>query len=371
LRLSLRRRGRDGVAMRANLLDVIRCPACGGRVSCQSYKAVGLEIIDGILSCACGRAYPVIGGVARLLTTVTLPGSFRAQYATRLASDAPSLATAPAAEADAFSFSFQWGRHAYDELTWELLLSERLELFLRYYGAHSFEELRGLCVLDAGCGNGTLSAQLAASGLEVVAMDYSESVYRAFSHAMLDASVPEAAIGRLGYVQADVWFPPFGQGTYDLVYSDGVLHHTADTKTAFVALASMVKPGGRFLVWLYRRDVRPGIWVKNQVVEMVHRLTRRWPHRAKMWLCTAGAVVLVSLVRLARPFGYHRRRAIPIRLKALNLFDTIAPTYNHKHTPTEVMDWFHEVGFVNVRDASIRDHRLDEGGFAVIGTRPL
>ena len=60
-----------------------------------------------------------------------------------------------------------------------------------------------------------------------------------------------------------------------------------------------------------------------------------------------------------------------MRLKALNLFDTIAPTFNYEHTSVEVMEWFREIGFVDIRDVSIREHRLDEGGFAVIATRPI
>jgi len=244
-----------------------------------------------------------------------------------------------------------------------------MDVFLRYFNARSFDELRGLRLLDAGCGNGTLSARLAIAGLEVVAMDYSDSVQSAYAHTLFDPSVVEAATARLHYIQADVWYPPLALGAFDLIYSDGVLHHTPDTKRAFFALAPLVKPGGRFFVWLYRRDVRADIWLKNRMVDAIRLATRRWSNRSKMQLCRIGAAVLVSLVRLASLVGYRRRRAIPLRLKALNLFDTIAPSYNAEHTPPEVTAWYSRAGFVDVRDVSIKEHRLDEGGFGVIGTR--
>lgn len=90
------------------------------------------------------------------------------------------------------------------------------------------------------------------------------------------------------------------------------------------------------------------------------------PRSTERVLCSG----LRALVRLARPLGYRRRQLISLRLKALNLFDTIAPTYNHEHTPDEVMSWYREVGSVDVRNVSISRHRLDEGGFAIIGPRP-
>ncbi|TMB98393.1 MAG: methyltransferase domain-containing protein [Chloroflexi bacterium] len=357
--------------MKRSLIKQLRCPACAGALACVGYKFMGEEVIDGVVRCGCGQAYPIRSGVARLLPSETLPADWRAQYAERLDADAPALARLPAASStDAFSFSYQWAHHQYDALTWELELPERLDIFLRYFAARSFDELQGVRLLDAGCGNGTLSAQLAAAGLEVIAMDYSESVYRAYAHALWDPSIGNDAAARLDYIQGDVWHPPFAPATFDLVYSDGVLHHTPETKRAFQALAPLVRPGGRMFVWLYRRDARPATWVKNRIVDAIRALTRGWSHRNKMRLCWIGAGVLQSVVRFARLFGYRRRRAIPLRLKAVNLFDTISPSYNYEHTPEEVIGWYGEAGFVDVRDVSIKEHRLDDGGFAVIGRRP-
>ncbi len=125
--------------MKASLIETLRCPACAGAVSLISYKSVGGETIDGVVRCGCGQAYPVLSGVPRLMASETLPADWQAAYAARLSVDAPLLSQLPpATSADQFSFSYQWAQHACDELTWELKLHERLQMFLRYFDAQSF-----------------------------------------------------------------------------------------------------------------------------------------------------------------------------------------------------------------------------------------
>ncbi len=46
-------------------------------------------------------------------------------------------------------------------------------------------------------------------------------------------------------VQASAFAPPFPKGSFDLVYSQGVIHHTFSTRTAFEALAGLPRRGGR------------------------------------------------------------------------------------------------------------------------------
>src|SRR5260370_31004641 len=124
---------------------------------------------------------------------------------------------------------------------------------MEYYIDQPKECWSDLTVLDAGCGNGTLSAAAARAGAYVVGIDYSTSVERAEQH---KAEFAGGNAPRIQYVQGDVQHPPFAPGVFDVVYSDGVLHHTDDTKRSFDALSRVVKPGGRMFVWLYRSDLR-------------------------------------------------------------------------------------------------------------------
>ncbi len=356
--------------MKLSLIERLRCPRSGSKLTCIPYKVLNeTEVLDGLLKSQSGDAYIIYQGVPKMLTTEELPEAFITTYRDRLLQDAPSLVSAVTRQpSKKFSFSYQWSTHPYDDLTWELQVSDRVDIFYRYFGMTP-DQANGCRLLDAGCGNGTLSAHLAMEGFEVVALDYSESVYRAYQYKLFEGRVTNDVFNRLHYVQGDVQHPPFEPGSFDLIYSDGVLHHTPDTKTSFMALTPLVKPGGRFLVWLYRSDSKPMYKAKMKLIELVRRLTKNLSYHNKMRLCYLGAAVILLGVRVGYWFGYKKRRLIPIRLKATNLFDTIAPQFNYEHTPDEVIGWFKEAGYVDIKNASISDYRLSEGGFAIIGTR--
>jgi SAM-dependent methyltransferase/uncharacterized protein YbaR (Trm112 family) len=356
--------------MKTSLVPVLACPVCQGSLALLAYKSVGAhEVIDGLLRCACGAAYLVRDGVPCLAPTAHLPPAYAQAHRARLAADAPQLLVLPASPAAAeFSFSWQWNEHAYNDLTWELRLRQRIEIFYRYVGLTA-ASAAGLRVLDAGCGNGTLSAEFALEGMRVVALDFSDGAFRAYQYQMFQSRVTEDAASRLDYVQGDLQQPPFRDGEFDLIYSDGVLHHTPDTKRTFMALATKVRAGGRLFVWLYRSDTHGLQTGKRLLVKLVRRTTGWMPYRSRLALCYVGAALILLAVRLLRLLGWRGRPSISLRQKAINLFDTIAPSYNHEHTPAETASWYREAGYTDVREVTIHDFRLGKGGFAIIGTR--
>ena len=80
------------------------------------------------------------------------------------------------------------------------------------------EELKDKWVLDAGCGAGRFLDVLTGSGANVVGIDISSAI---------DAA-KENVTGRGGvhFVQASIYDLPFRDGTFDFVYSIGVIEHT-------------------------------------------------------------------------------------------------------------------------------------------------
>ena len=74
----------------------------------------------------------------------------------------------------------------------------------------------------------------------------------------ISRAVEAAAENLAGYphthvVRGDALAPPFDPGSFDLVFSIGVLHHTPNTARAVASVARLVKPGGTLAVWLYSR----------------------------------------------------------------------------------------------------------------------
>jgi SAM-dependent methyltransferase len=96
----------------------------------------------------------------------------------------------------------------------------------------------GARTLEAGCGNGSMSAWLArrvAPGGRAVAVD-------------LDLSLVEAGGSGLEVRRADILAGPVEPRDFDLVTARAVLHHVADARAAVVNLAASARPGGTVLL---------------------------------------------------------------------------------------------------------------------------
>jgi len=295
----------------------------------------------------------------------TLPSDFVDQFKGQLLMDAPELVDQVTKQSPTrgYSFDVQWSMYDYGQLTWELDLHTRVEYFYQYLRKKP-GSLGGALVLDAGCGNGTLTAGIGASGPEIIGMDYSTSVERAQKEKSRFAG---SAANRVHYVQGDVQQPPFAPEIFDIIYSDGVLHHTPETRASFNALAPLVKPGGRYFVWLYRSDLSPMFKVKMKTAKTLQRILGTLPLSVLKSLCFAGAAILLMRLQVLRLFGNRKRRIVPLRLKAVNLFDTLTPRNYHLHTPSEVREWFTASGFPNPVETSIAT--LNRGGFGMLGLR--
>jgi len=62
-----------------------------------------------------------------------------------------------------------------------------------------------------------------------------------------------------------------------------------------------------------------------------------------------------------------QRHPQSIRERTTSLFDSLAPPYVSRHTVEELMQWFREVGFVDIRETTVPG---DDCGFCVTGCRP-
>jgi arsenite methyltransferase len=104
-------------------------------------------------------------------------------------------------------------------------------------------------VLDAGCG-------AAMSALELFGDALSRANYLGVEiSAAVDIAAQRFAERDLAaaFLQADITRLPLADASVDVIFSEGVLHHTDSTRGALLALAPLLKPGGRFLFYVYRR----------------------------------------------------------------------------------------------------------------------
>ena len=124
----------------------------------------------------------------------------------------------------------------------------RYKVHPRLQLAVGFEGTRGLRVLEIGCGCGSEAERFVRAGAHYTAVDLTNAAVsitrRRFQLANLE--------GR--FVQGDAENMPFPDGSFDFVYSHGVLHHTPDTPRTIREVHRVLSPGGRAVIMLYYRE---------------------------------------------------------------------------------------------------------------------
>ncbi|HSV29816.1 MAG TPA: class I SAM-dependent methyltransferase [Candidatus Omnitrophota bacterium] len=109
-------------------------------------------------------------------------------------------------------------------------------------------DLKGKRVLEVGPGAGGHSALFAKHGAVMTSVDLTFARARATNAKY--ALMGEAAQG-CAALQGDAENLPFADATFDIVYSNGVLHHTLDTEKAIAEVHRVLKPGGQAVILLY------------------------------------------------------------------------------------------------------------------------
>jgi SAM-dependent methyltransferase len=102
-------------------------------------------------------------------------------------------------------------------------------------------------LLEIGCGMGTDLLQFARGGAEVTGIDLTaRSIEISRQHFAVYGARGDFAI-------TDGESLPFADESFDVVYSNGVLHHTPDTAGAVREVYRVLRPGGEARVMLYHR----------------------------------------------------------------------------------------------------------------------
>jgi ubiquinone/menaquinone biosynthesis C-methylase UbiE len=111
-----------------------------------------------------------------------------------------------------------------------------------------FNDFKGKRLLEVGCGMGTDLLQFARGGASCTGVDLTpRSVEISSLHLGLYGM-------RADFALCDGERLPFADESFDVVYSNGVLHHTPDTAQAVREVHRVLRPGGLARVMLYHRN---------------------------------------------------------------------------------------------------------------------
>lgn len=141
------------------------------------------------------------------------------------------------------------------------LLRERLER-----NSISISDLKGKSVLDVGCGGGRYSAAWRLLGAKrVIGYDVSAT-------GIADARqrVEAAGISDVFFHEGNVLSLPFADNAFDIVFSNGVLHHTTDWQKGVSELVRVLNTEG--IGWLYLIENPGGLfWDIIEILRVILR----------------------------------------------------------------------------------------------------
>jgi uncharacterized protein YbaR (Trm112 family)/2-polyprenyl-3-methyl-5-hydroxy-6-metoxy-1,4-benzoquinol methylase len=348
--------------MHERLLEILACPACQSplRLGTGAQSDGPNTIRVGQLKCdTCDVSYPIAGGIPRLLpkrqgsnagneTKQKRTAAHFTQEFTALAQDDKDM-TSP----ELLEYYF-YSRTGIDAQLYERMPGNPYRTTVAsgpgaYRPNDSF--LRDKRVLDAGCGPARLTTVPARSAAHVVGLDMGDHIDRAYARCQ--------HLTNTDFVQGSVLEPPFRPGTFDYVFSIGVLHHTPDPRRGCLQLAKLLVADGAMSIWVYPPEYWGGR-LRGIVGKLVNkRLSRLPPERSfdisARWLYPIGQVQMALARRrwtklLTAPLFIlsvprHPQKEVMIA----TIHDYFGPPIISTHTYNEVQGWLHEAGFEDLR----------------------
>jgi SAM-dependent methyltransferase len=154
------------------------------------------------------------------------------------------------------TFRDKWEQNR--RLAFEETLREGSEIFSWILGRNGFPGVREFSeylkekrrILDAGCGNGRVTALLrrySPDATEILGVDLVSS---AIARENLSA---DHLSERVSFVERDLLGDLSDLGRFDFIYCQEVLHHLSTPEIAFQNLTSLLSKGGEIAIYVYRK----------------------------------------------------------------------------------------------------------------------
>lgn len=340
--------------MKSSLLNYLVCPSCKNSLELLVFSS-DEEINEGLLTCKCGEWFPIIGGIPRMLDDdlkrqllCNNYPSFFNEYKHLLPEkkDRASIKSEKQVVNTAQRFGYEWKKFS-------KLHREYEQQFLEWIQPLTPSFFKGKMVLDAGCGKGRHVYLSASYGAEVIGIDLSEAVDKAF--------INNKGITSAHIVQADIYRLPFKNGLFDLIYSIGVLHHLPKPEAGFRNLLAYMKKGGSILAWVYGKEGN----ITLKLIDPVRKhIFSKLPLSFLEKSSYVTAVMLYPLVKyIYRPINDKKsafRVLLPQNsffyyLSKLNfnivhsiIFDQLLAPIANYYTKEEFEEWFCNAKLVNI-----------------------
>ena len=400
-------RGKHGKAMKYRLLDFLVCPDCSGELNLNVFKeerveysspmvvkacnhscalkdylrkgeseeidcndCCRFEIKEGVLQCKHDHIFPIVNYIPKMLPDAFCDLEMFLDEYKHLLPMERIKERVEGKEVGKFiriqkstreSFEYEWLRYDVN------LEEEDREIFLRD-SQITEESFKGKMILDAGCGMGRYTRIAGDMGGEIVGVDLSQSILKAYQ---ITRDNPFAHI-----IQGDILHLPFSEKKFDIIYSLGVLHHTPSAKEAFLNLTKFLRKGGFISIWVYGTAGKFHDFKSNPLGEERQRYTKSNMAKRLHWVIVYVREIVFKTVRLVTtkmyvpllyllcyplvaigkiPFLKYLTASVHKnwRVRLQENFDWFSPQYQSHHTKEEVLGWFRKA---ELDDISILKH---------------
>jgi ubiquinone/menaquinone biosynthesis C-methylase UbiE len=222
----------------------------------------------------------------------------------------------------------------------------------------------GMVVLDVGCGSG------------VAGRAYFHEVFDRIKYVGVDmsAAIEQAKADfeklnmRVGLLQAELNTLPFSDESVDFVFCPGVLHYAIDMKQAITSLARVLKKGGHFVSWIYKKQKPIRHLTDQHIRSVISKMSPQDAIAAVKPLTELGIALGEIKDKLVVPndipfldikkgtytvqtfFYYHIMKlfynpSLPFKRHVINNLNAYAPKHVLFHSEEEIRSFFIDLGF--------------------------
>lgn len=217
-------------------------------------------------------------------------------------------------------------------------------------------------ILDAGCGIGRETIRLAKANPQAIiyGVDLSHSAIK-----QAEQNKQHQQISNVFFSQADITQLAF-KDDFDFIFSEGVLHHTPNTKDALASLLTHLKPGGEIAFYVYHKKPPIHEWVDDYIRERLQHvsLEEAWSEMESLTHISRDLSESAQTLTLSKDFDllglksgrYPLQRwiyqnvfkcfwnnALSFQENVMVNFDWYLPPYAWRHTEEDVLGWLNDL----------------------------
>ncbi len=174
----------------------------------------------------------------------------------------------------------------------------------------------GARALELGCAKGHDALTLAAAGVDVVGLDVSAVAVEEARAAASERGLAE----RARFEVADAQELPFGDGTFDLVFASGTIHHL-DVRATYAEIARVQAPGGTCVL----TEPLAG----NPLIDLYRRLTPSARTEDERPLTHDDLLAARTFWREVRVAWFHLASIAAVPLRRTPVFDPLLGALEH------------------------------------------